>query len=290
MNKFFSGFLYFLLFSAQVFAQGKPIISVTVDRDKIYIGEQFELLLDARFSDLGTVSFFQVDTLPHFEIIGKTKIDTTTIGNDILFSQKIILTSWDSGRWQIPSISLAKTKTASRPINVLVTYSPFDATQDYHDVKEISDVQTPLQSMWWWYFLGLVVLIALLVLFLTPKKKQSPEASLDTNAYKIAMADLQKLKKDEIAQKDVKAFYVTLVDVFRRYLDKGKGLQSFSKTTEDLVLQLRSLNLSADVESKLVEVLLISDAVKFAKFSPTQQEIDKSLAVIQTSIDVIENK
>ncbi len=290
MNKFLSFFLFFLLFSNQVFAQAKPNISVTVDRDKIFIGEQFELLLDARFSDLGTVSFFQIDSIPHFEIIGKTKIDTSTIGNDILFSQKIILTSWDSGRWQIPSISLVKTKTSSRPIPILVTFSPFDPKQDYHDVKEITDVQTPLQSMWWWYFLGTVVLIAVLVLLFPPKTKKVEEVLLDTNAYKIAMADLQKLKKDNLAEKDVKGFYVALIDVFRRYLDRGKGIQSFSKTTEDLVQQINSLNLPADVNSKLVEVLLVSDAVKFAKFNPKEEESNNSLIVIQTSIDVIESK
>ena len=112
---------------------------------------------------------------------------------------------------------------------------------------------------------------------------------MDANAYRKAIADLQKLQKED-PQKDVKVFYVTLVDIFRKYLHTGKGLQSFSKTTDDLALEILKLNLTSDRYNELVQVLKLSDAVKYAKYEPAQEENNHALDVIRKSIDAIEKR
>ena len=104
------------------------------------------------------------------------------------------------------------------------------------------------------------------------------------------MSELQKLKREDLAEKDIKAFYVQLVDVFRTYLNKGKGLQSFSKTTDDLSMQVLDLNLRADTYNELVQTLRLSDAVKYAKFAPGAKENDHSLEIIQETINAIERR
>jgi hypothetical protein len=135
------------------------------------------------------------------------------------------------------------------------------------------------------------VLLLLLFLLLFPrKKKETPEEVLDANAYRTAISDLQKLQKEDVSQKDVKTFYVRLVDIFRRYLHTGKGLQSFSKTTDDLALQILKLNLTSDKYNELVQVLKLSDAVKYAKYEPEQEENNHALDVIRKSMDAIEKR
>jgi len=147
-----------------------------------------------------------------------------------------------------------------------------------------------MESQWYWYLIGGILLL-LLFLLLFPRKKKNPnEVKLDANAYRTAIAELQKLRKDGQAEKDVKAFYVRLVDVFRTYLNKGKGLQSFSKTTDDLSLQVLDLNLRSDTYNELVQTLRLSDAVKYAKFAPDSKENDHSLEIIQKTIDAIERR
>lgn len=289
MNKFF---LFLSLFSlcigTIVHAQQKPPVAATVDRNKIVIGEPFDLILDARFPDLSSVYFFEFDSLPHFEVLKKSKIDTTSLGNEMLLSQRITLTSWDSGRWQLPSFSLAQNQYKTKPITIDVGFSsPFDPKQEYHDVKEIIEVQQPEKTTWYWYAIGALLLLVLFILLFPGKKKETPKPPPPVDAYQQAIHGLEKLKKD-YSSKEVKLFYIELVDVFRNYLHQRKGIQSFSKTTDDLAAQIKGLNLPAGLYNDLVQTLQLSDAVKFARFTPGAEENDESFNVIRKSIDTIE--
>lgn len=290
MSKYLSLFLLSLLICTASLAQNKAPVAATVDRAKILIGEQFDLILDARFSDAAAASFFKVDSLEHFEIIKRSKIDTATVGKEVLLSQRITLTSWDSGRWQIPSFALANNAHKTKPIAIDVVFSsPFDPKQDYHDVKDILNVQKPTQPKWYWYLIGAVLLIGLFILLFPKKKKEKVETVVHPDAYKTAIADLVKLKKEKNT-KDAKVFYSGLIDVFRKYLLQRKGIQSFSQTTDELAVLIKPLQLPKETYHKLVETLQLSDAVKFAKFIPTEEEKEDSLTIIGKTIEAIENK
>lgn len=290
MSKSFCLFFFSLLICTAILAQKKAPVAATVDRTKILIGEQFDLILDARFANISSASFFTVDSLPHFEIIKKEKIDTATVGNEVLLSQRITLTSWDSGRWQLPSFTLAKTLQRTKPIAIDVVFSsPFDPKQDYHDVKDILNVEKPSQPKWYWYLAGAALLLILFILLFPKKKKEKAETVIHPDAYKTAIDELIKLKKQKPTT-DAKAFYSGLIDVFRKYLLQRKGIQSFSQTTDELALMIKPLQLSKETYSNLVETLRLSDAVKFAKFTPTEEEKDQSLTIIGKTIEAIENK
>jgi LPXTG-motif cell wall-anchored protein len=291
MNKaFFIGLLLLLCGSVLCAQKNSPVIAST-DKSKILLGEQFDIVIGARFTSEATLSFFNIDSLPHFEIVQKTKIDTERTDNNIVLTQKITLTSFDSGRWQIPPIPLPGTQLKTKPITINVVFtSPFDPNQEYHDVKDILSVKKPTESQWYWYLIGGILLLLLFVLLFPRKKKNPNEIKLDANAYRTAIADLQNLKKEHLAEKDIKAFYVRLVDVFRTYLNKGKGLQSFSKTTDDLSMQVLDLNLTSDIYNELVQTLRLSDAVKYAKFAPNAEESNHSMETIRKTIDAIERR
>ena len=135
------------------------------------------------------------------------------------------------------------------------------------------------------------ILLLLLFILLFPKRKKAPsEQAIDANAYRIAISDLQKLKKEDLAEKDAKTYYVRLIDILRKYLHSGKGIQTFSVTTDDLALQIKTLYLPSETYNYLVQTLRLSDGVKFAKFSPTREENDHALDVIRKSIDAIEKR
>ena len=291
MNKPHLVVLLLLLFCSSIYAQKTLPVIASTDKSKVLLGEQFDLVVGARFTKDTGLSFFSIDSLPHFEIVQKSKIDTEKVNQDIVLTQRITLTSFDSGRWQIPALSLSGSPFKTKPITIDVAFSsPFDPKQDYHDVKDIINVKNPIGTNWYWYVIGAVLLLLLFILLFPRKKKAPQETILDANAYRTAIADLQKLKKEELAEKDVKAFYVRLVDVFRKYLHTGKGLQSFSKTTDDLSLQILNLNLPADKYNDLVQTLRLSDAVKFAKLAPISEENNHAWEVIRKSIEAIEKR
>ena len=233
------------------------------------------------------IQWFELKDLPHFEILGRSTIDSQVSDNKKILKQTFLLTSWDSGRWNLPSFSLRRSNR-TRPIPIDVSFSPFDSKQAYHDVKDIMEVNRPGRVKWYWYIVGLLFL-AVLFFLLFPFKKKKKEEVLIEGAYKKAIKRLDALKKRDLAQKDTKAYYTELIDIFREYLHHKKNIQSFSKTTEDLGAQIRILHLPGNDYQQLLEVLQLSDFVKFARYQPSAPEHQTSHDVIKKSIVSIEN-
>src|SRR3981081_400736 len=82
------------------------LAKATVDKNKILIGEHIQLTLDVRVPLGEEVKWFTLDTIPHFDFIQKGKIDTVETVDGKKYQQTLILTSFDSGSWQIPALAL----------------------------------------------------------------------------------------------------------------------------------------------------------------------------------------
>ena len=136
-------FLFSFFFPALVSnAQNKVTIKSGVDKNKIVIGEQIHLTSEADFPVQEPMRFFTIDSIAHFEILERKKIDTVDYREGIKLSQSLHLTSFDSGHWAIPSLELPADKPMyTDSIVVDVGFSPFDPNQDYHDIKDVIDVQ-----------------------------------------------------------------------------------------------------------------------------------------------------
>lgn len=198
------------------------------------------------------------------------------------------MTSWDSGKNQIAPFVLGRYQTKPLVIDVAYSPHPFDTTKPYHDIHDIMEVKRPIESTWYWYLIGLLVLILLFLLFF-PKGRPRAKGEFvsDEGAYKRALKKLDAAQKKMDA--DGKIFYTELVQIFREYLHKRKNIYSFSKTTEDLSHQIENLNMDKGQYQNLVQALLVSDFVKYAKYQTSPEERQNSLESIKESIVAIEN-
>lgn len=271
-------------------AQQKTTVKATVDRNKILIGELIQLTLEANIPENGAIQFFSIDSIPHFEISEKQKADTTdTDDGGTVLKQIIRLTSFDSGHWAIPSFALeGGIATDSIPVDVVFTEG-FNPDQEYHDIKDILEVTPSVRKKkWWlWYAIGGgVLLLILLLVYLLRKKKpvvQAPVVIIDP--YEVAMTQLEKLQHEKA---DRKQYYSALVDIFRVYILKKKGIHSLQKTTDDIVVQLKSIPVPKESFEKLSQALRLSDFVKFAKYIPSAEDDANTFETIKKSITAIE--
>jgi LPXTG-motif cell wall-anchored protein len=277
-----------LFFSAIAAAQSKTTVKATVDRSQILIGEPISLRLEVDVPENEAIRFFQIDSLPHFEFLATPKIDTFNTGSGTVLSQTIPITSFDSGHWVIPSLVLGE-NIATDSIPVDVGFSAFNPDQPYHDIKEIIEV-TPEEKkekpQWWYLLAGAVVLLIILVLIFRKKKK--PVVSMveqPVDPYKEAMTQLDKLQREK---PEAKQYYSRLVDIFRVYVLNRTGIHSLQNTTDDLVKQLRGLNIHKEQFDQLSQALRQSDFVKFAKYIPSQQDDKNAFDTINLSIQQIE--
>jgi len=277
-----------LLISVLTLSVAAQRVVLKSDKQKILIGEQFHLRIQANFYKGEALDFFEVDTIPGFEIIDKSEIDTSKFNEGVALIQNLTLTSWDSGKIQVAPLVLGGYKT--KPLTIDVAYSPhpFDTTQPYHDIHDIMEAKRPTESSWYWYLIGILVLLLLFLLFFPRgKPKKSGEFVSDEGAYKRALKKLDLLQKKP--SPDNKVFYTELIQTLREYLHKRKNVYSFSKTTEDLSIQIEKLNLDTDQYQQLVQALVLSDFVKYAKYQSTAEERRISVESIKESIVAIEN-
>src|SRR5436190_19101834 len=213
--------LILLAFTLFVTAQDKISVKASVNKNKILIGEPINLTIEASVPQKTAVQFF-VDTFPHFEFLEKEKIDTSATGNSILLKQTIRITSFDSGHWVIPSFVFAK-KIATDTIPDDVGSSDFDPKQDYHDIKEIIEVNPPKKTDWLLYIVGALTVIVLIVIwFLLRKKKPAkPVVQPLVDPYEEALNQLDLLQKKSVTPKE---FHSRLADIFRLYIFHRKEI------------------------------------------------------------------
>jgi len=283
MMKYPVFFLLLLLLSGLAKSQK---LTATVDRNNILIGEQIKLKIEANFTAASSVGWPVIDSIPRFEILSKSAVDSSPLSGGVTLSQELVITSWDSGKLSIPSFIIGPAKTKPIAINVAYEPSPFDTTQPYHEIKEILEVKKPGSASWKWYLIFALVIIALFLLFFPKSKKKAAGFVPDANAYKAALQALEQLRNK--TGRDGQAFYTELVQIFRTYLFKRRNIQSYSKTTDDLGIQMQQLQMDREQYAALLQSLRLSDSVKFARYRPTAAEEENSVQTIRNSIITIE--
>jgi LPXTG-motif cell wall-anchored protein len=279
-----------LFLSLSTFGQNKTVVKATVNRTQILIGEPITLTLETDVPEHEPIRFFQLDSIPHFEFLDRQKIDTVNTGSGTVLTQVMQITSFDSGHWVIPSMSLGE-NLATDSIPVDVGFSPFNPDSPYHDIKEIIEV-TPQEKndkiKWWYIVAGAAALLLILTLIFRRKKKPVAEVvQPPPDPFKEAMEQLKKLQSEKV---DAKEYYSRLTDIFRVYVSEKKGIHSLQNTTHDLVAQLRGLNIPKEQFEQLEQGLMLSDFVKFAKYVPSPDNDKNVFDIIVRTIQQLEHQ
>jgi hypothetical protein len=104
------------------------------------------------------------------------------------------------------------------------------------------------------------------------------------------MQSLSELRKKGLPQNgQVKWYYTELNDILRVFVFRKLSIATMERTNEELILQLRQLNLSRDSFSQLAQALRMSDYVKFAKYQPGSEDNEKNYEIIQSAIQTLNN-
>lgn len=283
-----AGILVLLLGVLYGQAQRDMRISVVADRDRILIGEPVKLTLEAEIPETEPIRFFRLDSLGAFEIVNAGRIDTSNTGNGTRLRQILTITSFDSGSQVIPALPLGDS-LRSDTLPVEVSYTPFDPSRPYHDIKDILPAEEPKNEpqRWWWWVAAGSVLVLVIIYFIVRGKKTPPPAPPVAlpDPFKTAMEQLDELERRKPSKKE---YYSEVVDIFRVYADLRKGIHSQQQTTDDVVGQLRSIGLPDALYTDLAKSLRLSDFVKFARFEPTIQDDEALMQVIRETIRTLE--
>ena len=290
--------LAFLLANAQL-----PVVKASVDKSDILIGEQFKVTIQTNFSgDDFFIKWVNLpDSLLHFELIDRSKIDSTFTNDHLTgLSQTFTLTSFDSGKWSFPALNVnfnplkldttLSILTDSLPI--IVSFSVADTTSALKDIKTIRGVE--VMSPFWYWVGGAVIILGLTFLgyWLYRRSKKNKKAVLPTSnlsPYEEAMQELESLKQFDLSTtKELHQFHIKLIDTLRRYLSRKENIDYLNKTTGDILLAVNNNYRDKDIVTKAAVALRFSDAVKYAKYQPPASDSKANQQTIKETIDLIE--
>lgn len=291
--------LILLSLSFPVRSQNNASVKAQIDKSHIIIGEPLQLRIDISAPAGTLVQLPQLDTLPHFVMLGKGTVDSMATGGSAAYHLEWKLTSFDSGVNKIPAlpVQIGDRHYLSDSLLVGVSYGAnMDSLKEYHDIRGIIDMENPAVKYILWLVLGLTMLAIILFIFTASKPFAAEPAVAEEKTigktslspFDEAMASLDALKKMPVSDAaSVKKYYSGLNDALRIYLVRDMGLATMERTNEELILQLSNMEMGKEAFTHLAGTLRMADFVKFAKYIPDVYDNERNLEVIRSSIVLI---
>jgi hypothetical protein len=256
-----------------------------LDKKTILIGEMNGLTLDA--SNLNNT--FNWPSQLALSAIRQTKEGFDTIDIEVLRlvldslrpkQLRIEFTAWDTGVVTLLPITLTLPDSVTfDPQLIWVRLPDFNPEGDILDIEagEIFIDGPWFDWPWWvWMFIGLGVLgIVAYIIYLKRKKQpvSAPERVLTlTEKTHARMHEL--FQRKLWIKGEQKVHFVELTDILRNYIHLRYGIETAEKTTRELNLALRSINVPANHIEIVTQILQQADMVKFAKFKPLDEEVE----------------
>lgn len=290
MKKLIISIFLFIAIIYSSFSQDVNIKS-SFDSSRIYIGDQikYTITIDKPSNLKITIPVFKDTLCKNIEIVSGPRIDSTSNQKGrIKIIQKYLITSFDSGRYQVRPV-FAEVKNEGGIKRFYSDYSilevmrvkiaPPDTTAKIFDI--IKPYNAPLtigEVLPWILIISLAGIIAWYAIRYFRKFKKSgtvaetyipPEA-----AHVIALRELERLKNAELWQKgETKKYYTTLTEILRQYLENRFRVFSLELTTAETLDALVKTGFKKNGSYNDLKAMLTgADLVKFAKHNPLPAE------------------
>lgn len=266
---------------------------MSIDTARMRIGEQTTLRLYFEYANPNEDALigwpqFDDNLTDEIEIIDKT-VDyeslTDSLTKTYLREQQITISAFEPGVFKIPAqeIELNETLYATNELELLVETVEVDTSKGIVDIKPKYEVNYSLSEMaadwfktYWPVFAIAAGLVALFFLFRLLRKRRGEEPEPEAPkipAHITALESLNALLYGEgwkTSQK--KEYYSTLTDTVRKYLEERFDIYALEKTTREIIADLKNADISDEDKIYLKKILSQADMVKFAKFSPADED------------------
>ncbi len=260
--------------------------SLGTDANKLLVGDQARVFLSAQCDPTKThIVWPQIpDSFGKLEVVEKSKIDTVKKGALSIYTQRFLVSGWDSGEYVIPPFQLGVTPAGGQPYTIqtegqtfLVSTVPVDTTKPFKPIKGIMAVESSWLDYIGWIILGLHVLVAIIGLVIWLKTRRKPLVITapppPEPVHEQALRALNALEGENLWQRgEVKEYYVRLTDILRTYIEARFNVPALERTTDELTTAANSHIELAFQAQKLYSILATADMAKFARAQPTPAE------------------
>ena len=300
--------IYILLFIPfGIFSQNIDF-TAKASKNKIVIGETATVTLEFKFpaSQLIDSVEFQLagsgDLLGNnWEIWGKSIKEKNSYQEDngeffISFTQDFTIANFDTGSYTFPpSIAFFNSnKLFSNSLEFIIEMDKIDEKLFIKNIKPIKEVSIKwyeylfhfIKKYGWWILIILVFISAAIYLYKKFYKKKFNSISNPTIPLELTLLEsLKKIEKKKYWENGrFKKYYSELSNVLWQFLEYRYSVQTFEKTSGEILESLKWSEIPKKYPSKLSRFFEISDGVKFAKLNPLQKDNIHSLDLIKELI------
>jgi hypothetical protein len=267
----------------------------SLDTNNVLIGDQVNLILEFESDTAQKVVWPQIpDTLGAIEILSRDSVTSLLNGNRVTRSQKILITSFDSGAHSIAPFTFMYDKPGystmypeeSNPLLLNVNTVAVDTTE------AIKDIKPPLDEPIAWteyliYFLIAIAAAALIIgiiYYLKKRKRKAKEEVLDYDpripTHILALQSLKDLENEKLWHKGmVKQYYIKLTEIIRLYIKRQFRIDAMEMITPEIIDNLEKHRFENELIQSMKTLFELADLVKFAKYQPIPDENSKSMTM-----------
>jgi hypothetical protein len=300
-------------------------LTADIDRDQLTVGDRITLRLIADASPAVTVDFGEQEgTLGSFDVVSSKELPGVPQGDRRIWMRELVLTTFDSGELEIPSIKVTATpiegalpptsapatspastspavtapadiagETLDSPAIPVTVKSVVGADADpaaFRDIRGV--VEVPVDRSWNWTRISIiaaiaVVVLAIIITIIVALLRRPVKLPPPAPPHVIALRRLQELAASGlIERKQFHPFHVQLADIVRTYIEQRFGIMAPEQTTEEFLREIaRDERLPAQHQPTLSAFLRFADMVKFALLEPQADDSRNALSQARVFVE-----
>ncbi len=272
-------------------------VSVSVSSTGVTIGERITLKFIVRTS-AESDSIKISPGKPEFEFIEEAEISISDNEEVKTFEKNFDISFFKTGDFNVGPFDISlinKGKIIKEfhsntiPVSVRSVLEKDD--KDIKPLKNLSEIKGNPFYLLKYVLLTLIiaVIIFLTVYFLRRRKKTDeqnisiplhPEVEFRNRVESLWKTDLLNTGK-------TKKFFLKLTDSYKVFMSRLYNFKAEDLTTYEIIQNLRNFEQDKNVQSNFDQVFLISDLSKFAKYTPSQKEVEEIRENLFGIIDII---
>ncbi|MBN1550126.1 hypothetical protein JW979_01605 [bacterium] len=249
---------------------GEPI-KLTV---KITVPEETRILFPSK-ADLNIDPFIVLETEHHVSKIASDRVEEIFI---------VTTSISQTGNFEIPAFEISyempsgeKGTVNTEPVFIKIISILSESNNQPKDIK------APLTfKARWMYIMGVlatVIVLCIILIYLifwmlkkiSRKKLETKLREPELPADVVALKALEALNsKQYLEKRDIKQFFVDLIEIFKRYLGKRYAIVMLERTTGEIKRDLSTAVINNSEAQEIIDILQLADYVKFAKYRPAK--------------------
>jgi len=267
-------------------AQAGPVrIEAGADRRTVTIGDPITVTVRlAHPKDVRVVQFDPGSALGDLAVLGRQSSQQSLPDGRVQETRVLRVAGYRLGASRVPSFVAVFQEAGGKEGRVATQPIPFTigSVLAQGDTRP-ADIKNPavmwVAPLWPWLLLAGAAAIALAVwLWRRRRRGEAPvearvPAAPPRPPHEIAYAELERLLASGLLEKGrVKEFYIEMSEIVRRYFGARFGVDTFERTSAEILEALRLARLPAKGMALTAEFFGACDLVKFARYVPASEE------------------